>query len=142
MAFGHLYVFFKKQSHRSSAYFLIRLFCFFWCWVAYAVCIFCKLSPCWLYYLWIFSCILWAVFLTFSWIPLLCKILSVWLGPTVIFTFVSFALGGWSKKILLQLMSEGFTALCLVCKSLSQLSLSVCSAWSSFVDLCVALRLS
>jgi len=46
------------------------------------------------------SCIIWNYFLPFCklsfWFPLLCKSLSVWLGPIgFIFAFISVALGDW-----------------------------------------------
>ena len=140
MPFGHLCVFFREMSCRSSACFLTGLF-FFWCWVAYAVCVFSKLSPCWLYYLWIFSPILRAVFFIFLWIPLLCKILSVWLGPIII--LVLFLLL-WETDLrkhcynLCQRVSRNYV---LYVSLQASLNLSLCSVCSGFIDLHVAIQL-
>ena len=65
----------EKCLFRSSAQFLIGLFCCCFCcyWVVWAVCIFWKLSPCLSHHLQIFSPSPQAVFSFCLWLPLLCK---------------------------------------------------------------------
>ena len=102
-----------------------------WATVGTPVCIFLRLSHCWLYYLWLFSPILHLSFLFFLWFPLLCKNFSMWLSPICLFLFLFLLL--WEmdvKKTFVWFMSEDVLPMfssrtvmvsCLVFKSLSHL---------------------
>ena len=70
---GPLNIFFEEVSIRSSAHVLIGLFGFFLYWAVWTVCVFWKLSPCQSHSLLVFFPILWIVFSSSLWFPLLCK---------------------------------------------------------------------
>ena len=83
----------------------------------------------------------------------MCNSLWVWLGPMFLFVFSSIALGDWPKKTLVRCMSENvflvvssrsFMISCLLCKSLSILSLFLCMVRgvSNFIDLHVTIQFS
>ena len=92
--------------------FSTRFFVFCCCsyWTVWAVCIFSKLSSCWVASFvnifshsvgWLEICL---------WFPLLCKSLKIWLDTFSLFFyyFISIAVGDWTKKTLVQFMSNSF----------------------------------
>ena len=83
----------EKCLFRSSATFLIGLFIFLWSWVLWAICIFWKLSPCWLYHLQIFP-----FSPNFFYGSLYCTKAYEFHCPTFYFAFISIVLGDWPKK--------------------------------------------
>ena len=95
----------EKCLFMSSAYFLIRLFVF-WYWVIYVLYVFWILTPYWIYHLQISSTIQQVVLLFCCWFPLLCKSVYFDIIQQFIFAFVSLTLGDLSRKMLLWLMSE------------------------------------
>ena len=99
------------QAHGPSSTRLFWLGCLFLYWAAWAVRKVWRLIPCQPHRLQIFSPTPY-IFFWFCWcFPLLCKsFLSLIRSHFFIFGFMSFALRDWSKKILLQFMSEnGFS---------------------------------
>ena len=91
----------EKCLFRSSARFSVGLFVFFSYWGVWVVCIFWRLSPCWLHPLQLFSHIPkvdslevffvvlgFGLFLFVCLFPLLFKSWYVWLGPLVYFVYV------------------------------------------------------
>ena len=91
----------EKYLCRCSAHFSIGLFVFLImsCWRLF---MFQGLNPCWSLHLQIFYPILWLVFLFHLSFPLDAKTFNY----IPIFVFIFMTLGGGSKKILLQFMSE------------------------------------
>ena len=86
---------------------IFRLGClFFWYWAVWTACKFWRLILCQLLPLQIFSPILRVVFLSYLWLPLLCKSFCFIRSHLFIFVFISISLGGGSKKNLLWLMSR------------------------------------
>ena len=80
---------------------------FFQYWVVWAVCVFWILTSCQSHHLQIFSPVPYVVFSFCWWFPLLCKSFYILImSHLFIFAFISFALGDWSKKILLWFMSK------------------------------------
>ena len=72
---------------------------FVWCWVVGAVYIFWISTPAWSYHCQVFSLVQKVVFSFCRYFPLLCK--SLIGSHLFILVFVSFALKGWSRKVLL-----------------------------------------
>ena len=96
----------EKCPFRSSAHFWIG-FLFFWYWEAWAACIFWRLILCQLLRLQIFSPILRAVFWSCLWVSFAVqKLSSLIRSHLFIFVFIFITLGGGSKRILLQFMSN------------------------------------
>ena len=94
----------EKCLFRSSAHFSTGFCC---CWVVWDVCIFWKLSPCWLHCLQIFfshsvGCLFVLLMVSFA----VHKLVS--LIRSHLFIFISNPLGDWPKKALVQFMSKNF----------------------------------
>ena len=104
MPVGRLYVFFGELP--------IWIFCpFFWLdffcnWVIWTICIFWKLSFCWLHHLQIFFFPVYRLFFRFMVSFAVQKLISLIRSYLFRFGFISFALGDWPKKTLVQFMSE------------------------------------
>ena len=79
------------------------------------------------------------------------NLISLTRSHLFIFAFISFALGDWSKKIILWFMSENvfpmfssrsFMMSCLLFKSLSLLNLFLCMVWGSVLISLIYIQLS
>ena len=100
----------KKCQFRSSAHFWIE-FCCCCYWVVWAICIFWKLSPCWLHHLQsIFSHSMDYLFMQMVSFALQ-KLFSLIRSHLCIFAFISIVLGDWSKKTLVWFMSENILSM-------------------------------
>ena len=82
---------------------------------------------------------------------LLCKSLQILLSHLFIFSFISFALGDWSKNILLQFISENslpmfssssFMVSCLILKSLNHFFLFLYMVWGNVLTSLMYMQLS
>ena len=136
---------------RLSAHFLIGFCCCYW--VVWIVCILWKLSLCWLHHLQIFFSSLQVIFLFYGSFAVQ-KLISLIRSYLFSFGFISFALGDWPEKTLVQFMSEkvlplfsskSFMMSCLMFKSLSHFEFIFVSGvreCSDFIDLHASVRLS
>ena len=115
----------EKCLFRSSAHFQLGCLVFgFW-----VICIFWRLSPCWLHHL--------QIFLLYVFSFAMQKLVNFSGSHLFIFVFISVALGDWPKKAFAQFMSEnvlplfssrGFMVSYLMFKSLSHFEFVFC-AW-------------